>query len=193
MPVRLPVLHGRQRHRRRTDYTHDVKWPLWIWKCRKPILIFTILFNRRKRSKEKTKRTKRFKERKYWTEWTEHIQSLVQIKRKAALTFNGNWVSMYDPIKIDPYLLLQKQKRKKRKILHNSVWKSCVFYDYFIPFHTMYTHSLYLVLCVCFLFLLPNRRIFWCCIYNVHIKWTRTKERNPGEYAKTLFFPVNSV
>lgn len=95
--------------------------------------------------KKQNRKTERFKERKYWTEWTEHIQSLVQIKRKAALTFNGNWVSMYDPIKIDPYLLLQKKKRKKRKILHNSVWKSCVFYDYFIPFHTMYTHSLYLV------------------------------------------------
>lgn len=60
------------------------------------------------------------RKKKYWS-------NSISCSNKIRLTFNGNWVSMYDPIKIDPYVLLTQQKKSKTEQIPQFLWKSCFF------------------------------------------------------------------
>lgn len=107
-------------------------------------------------------------------------------KEKAALAFNGNWVSMYDPIKIDPYLLL---KEKQKKFLQFRMKKLC----FLLLFYSILYNLLFFIFStVFFRFHLQNRRKFWCCILaSIHIKWTKILVLYT--YIWKLYFPSNSV
>lgn len=101
-------------------------------------------------------------------------------KEKAALAFNGNWVSMYDPIKIDPYLLLKEKQKKISVISYEKVVFFIIILFHFVQFTFLY------------LFHLQNRRKFWCCILaSIHIKWTKILVLYT--HIRKLYFPSNSV